>query len=187
MKEVQALDFEQKLTVITRNVCLAMSLIAITTFWIQDGQEQLLFFCKLLTSFSGTDIFLTYVKPERLTLKGLHENSHRLFESEEQEFQIDRIMQDLQKLDSLTISDLEIFTIALLFHTEPNDTMPSMESYRNFLLRSLQSKVELNFDANKLYYKLLNDSITFSTIQEFERNFNLGITSVMKELFDYSF
>ena len=184
-KEFQALSIDQKQTVITRNVCFATSLIAITADWIQDGQDQLIFFRKLLTDFSGTDIILEYAKPERFTLKKVHQNIQPIFHSEEQELQIDQIMQNLQILDSLSISDLDTHTIALLFHTESYDKMPSMDSYRNFLLRTLQSKVELKFDANKLYHKLLNDAITFSTIQVFENYFNLGITSVMKELFDY--
>ena len=142
-KEFQALNVDQKQTVITRNVGLAASLIGITVNWIETGQEQLIFFHKLLTSFSGTDIFLNYIKPVKLTVKQLHK-----MDSKEQELQIEQLILNLQKLDSLTISDLEIFTIAILFHTEPNDTMPSMECYRNFLLKSLQSKSELNFDAS---------------------------------------
>ena len=54
-KEFQALSIDQKQTVITRNVCFAASLITITADSIQDGQDQLIFFRKLLTDFSGTD------------------------------------------------------------------------------------------------------------------------------------
>ena len=85
-------------------------------------------------------MILNYVKPERLTTKKIHQNVQPIFNSKEQELQIDQIIINLQKLDSLTISDLETITIALFFHTESNDNMPTMECYKNLLLKSLQSK-----------------------------------------------
>ena len=174
--DFQSLNTDQKQTVITRNLCLAASLIVITAHWIEDGQDQLIFFRKLLTSFSAADVLLDYVRPEKLTIKKIHQKTPNLYNSEELE-QIDRIMLDLQKLDFLTISDLEKLTIAVLFHTEPNDTMPSIECYRNFLLRSLEN--DMKSDSDRLYHQILNYCVTFSMIQDFE-------TSVMKELFDYS-
>ena len=53
-------------------------------------------------------------------------------------------------------------TVSLLFHTEPSDDLPALQAYRNFLLKSLESKMQSGFDTHSLYYEFVRNSIAMS-------------------------
>ena len=151
-REFKSLNPEQKQLVIARNVPLATTFVGITAEWISDGEEQFLFIKNLLTSSTSIDVFLKYLKPKKISLSALQQQYKTIFNSEEEESKFAEIMKNLRQFDFLSTFDLEMFTISLLFHTEPNDDLPLLQAYRNFLLKSLESKMESGFDTHSLYY-----------------------------------
>ena len=160
-REFQSLNPDQRQLILTRNVPLAISFVAITAESISDVEEGFLFFKNLLTSSTSLDLFVKYLKPEKTTLKTLHQKYKIIFNSEEEE-NYDKIMKNLHQYDFLTTFDMEIFTISLLFHTDSNDYLPSFQSYRNMLLKSLEIKMQSGFDTHSLHYEFVKNAITWS-------------------------
>ena len=150
--EFETLNPEQKQLILARNVPLATSFLGIVTEWMSDGEEQFLFLKNLLTSSTSIDVFVKYLKPKKISLRAFQQQYKTIFNSEEEEEKYAKIMQNLRQFDFLSTFDLEMFTISLLFHTEPNDDLPALQAYRNFLLKSLESKMESGFDTHSLYY-----------------------------------
>ena len=161
-REFECLNAEQKQLVISRNVPLATSFVGITAEWISDGEEQFLFFKNLLTSSTSIDVFVKYSKPKIISLRTWQQKYKTIFNSEEEEKKYAEIMPNLRQFDFLSTFDLEMFTVSLLFHTEPNDDLPSLQAYRNFLLKSLESKMQSGFDTHSLYYEFVRNSVAMS-------------------------
>ena len=159
-REFKSLNPEQKQLVITRNIPLATTFVGITAEWISDGEEQFLFIN--LTSSTSIDVFVKYLKPKKISLRAFQQQYKTIFNSEEEESKFAKIMQNLRQFDFLSTFDLEMFTISLLFHTEPNDDLPALQAYRNFLLKSLESKMQSGFDTHSLYYEFVRNSVAMS-------------------------
>ena len=161
--EYQTLNSDQKQRVLARNIPLATFFVGITAEWIQNGEDQFLFIKNLLTSFTGADIFVKYLKPERTSIKTLSRKS--IFKSKEDEEKFDEILKSTQQFDFLDIFDMEMFTVAMLFHTEPDENLPIFDSYRNFLLQSLQNKMQSDYDTHSIFYQFIRDSTSMSEIK----------------------
>ena len=103
--EFQGLTVDQKAIIVTRNVPTVIRFMSMTVEWIGEGEDQIIFLRRLLTSFSGTDVFLKYIKPERFSFKTAHAKHGNVFISDEHEKEFDEVMKNLQQFESLTIFD----------------------------------------------------------------------------------
>ena len=180
--EFQQLDMDQQRLVVKRNVSLALCFICMTVEWIEDGENQILFFRKLLTSFSGTDIFLKYLKPEKFSLTDLNQ----VFCSPAHKLQFQNVMLSLKAIESLTIFEMEMFTVAILFHTEFEDNMPNIHSYNNFILKTLQRKNNYEYDVFNFVFQFTNNHRkVFSSIEMIENLIQSSIANLEKEMFQF--
>ena len=103
------------------------------------------------------------MKPERISLKTLSHKS--IFESEEDEEKFDEILRSTQQFDFLNLFDMEMFTVAMLFHTEPDENLPIFDAYRNFLLKSLQNKMQSGYDTHSIFHQFIRDSNSMAGIK----------------------
>ena len=152
--EFQGLTVDQKAIIVTRNVPTVIRFMSMTVEWIGEGEDQLIFLRRLLTSFSGTDVFLKYIKPERFSFKTAHAKHGNVFISDEHEKEFDEVMKNLRQFESLTIFDMEMFAVAILFHTENQENMPNINAYRSFLLKTLREEVSCRHMIQASYHPM---------------------------------
>ena len=91
-------------------------------------------------------------------------------------------MKNLRQFESLTIFDMEMFAVAILFHTENQENMPTINAYRSFLLKTLKSKMDTEYDVIEIFYQFLKDSVLFSKIEDINANIQKAIYGIKNDL-----
>ena len=114
-----------------------------------------------------SDLFLKIAKPTKklspLTFNGV-------FTPNEVEIYQNTLKKIYKMLPS--VFDYEVFAIALIFHTEPDEMLPLASGFRNSLLRVLQNRLFVNcntvYDTNMLYSSVIEDLTKISQFNIFQ-------------------
>ena len=137
---------------------------------LKDAKSQVEFFLKQILPGNSTDLIQKIIQPtNKLTLELFHKTSRSVFSSEQEENIYSHFIQKLSQSKSIGMFELEIFAIAILFHTNPHENLPSLRNYSTCILQILGKRLSSTVNTLEMYSIFVEDMENFSLFEMFDK------------------